>query len=129
MIHRPVTPAMHGIIDHIFSGVLLVAPSALNLNDKAAKTYGTLGAGFLAVNAVTKTPAGIKPVLSFKQHQKADIGFLAGMALLTAISFIRRDKKALVFHLGFLATAAAHYILTDYDAELRDVALYETQSL
>lgn len=129
MIPKPVTPAMHGIIDHVFSGVLLAAPTALNLNDSAAKTYGTLGAGFLAVNAITDTPAGIKPVLSIKQHQKADAGFLAGMALLTAVSFIRKDRKALIFHLGFFATAVAHYLLTDYNAEVHANTLYESQSL
>jgi hypothetical protein len=129
MIPKPVTPAMHGIIDHVFSGVLLAGPTALNLNDNAAKTFGTLGAGFLAVNAVTNTPAGIKPVLSFKQHQKADIVFLSGMALLTAVNFIRKDRKALIFHMGFLAAAVAHYLLTDYDAVLRENSLYESQSL
>lgn len=129
MISKPVTPTMHGIIDHVFSGILLAAPSVIDLNDNATKTYGTLGAGFLVVNALTDTPVGIQPVLSFKQHQKADAAFLAGLALLTFAGFIRKSKKALPFHLGFLATAAAHYLLTDYNAEVRDNNAYELQSL
>jgi hypothetical protein len=113
---KPVTPALHGIIDYIFSGIQLVGPTVLGLNDKAAKTYGTLGAGFLLGNAFTDTPVGLKPVLSFKDHQKTDAAFLVGLAGLTFIQFIRRDKRALAFHLGFLATAVTHYLLTDYDA-------------
>lgn len=116
MIPKPVTPTMHGIIDYVFSGVLLYGPYAVGLNDAATKTYNAFGASFLVGNAFTDTPVGIKPVLSFKHHQKTDLAFLAGLSLLTAASFIRKNKKALPFHLGFLATAITHYILTEYNA-------------
>jgi hypothetical protein len=119
MNNKPVTPAMHGIIDYVFSGIQLAAPPLLGLNKTAAGTYMALGAGFLAVNALTDTPVAIKPVLSFETHQKADTGFLAGLALLTAPRFIRNDKRALVFHFSFLAVAVTHYILTDYKAGSR----------
>jgi len=119
---KPVKPKVHGIVDYVFSAVQVAVPALLRLNSKAAKTYGALGTGFLAVNALTKTPVGLKQVLSFKEHQKADLGFLAGLSLLSLTSFIRKDKKALGFHLGFLAIAIAHYILTDYNANrLRSV--------
>lgn len=116
---KPVTPTAHGVIDYVFSGVQLAAPTLLGLNSTAARTYGALGAGFTLVNALTDTPAGIKKKIPFTGHQKADIGFLAGMSLLTLTSFIRKDKKALGFHLAFLALAAANYILTDYKAGSR----------
>lgn len=119
---KPVKPKLHGIIDYIFSGIQVVAPIILGLNNKAAKTYGALGTGFLAVNALTDTPAGLKHLLSFKGHQKTDLGFLSGLSLLSFMNYIRRDKKALAFHLGFLMAAIAHYILTDYNAnKLRKV--------
>lgn len=87
----------------------------LKLNSTAVKTFVALGAGFTIVNAITDTPVGIKKTIPFKGHQKADLGFLAGMSLLSFAHFIRKDKKALFFHLGFLAIAVAHYALTDYD--------------
>ncbi len=129
MTPKPVTPKAHGIIDYVFSGVLLYGPYVASLGDAATKTYNALGASFLVGNAFTDTPVGIKPVLSFKHHQKTDLAFIAGLTLLTAASFIRKDKKALSFHLGFLAAAAAHYLLTDYDVEIRKNQLYEIQSL
>lgn len=115
-MNKPVTPAAHGVIDYIFSGIQLAVPVLIGMNNKAAKTYGVLGAGFTAINALTDTPAGIKRSISFKGHQKADIGFLAGISLLTFSNFIRKDKKAFAFHLGFLTVAVAHYLLTDYKA-------------
>lgn len=117
MNSKLVSPALHGIIDYKFSGILLLVPPLLHLNAKAIKTYAALGSGFLIVNALTNTPVGIKRVLSFKEHQQADTVFLAGFAVLTACRFIRKNKRSLYFHLGFLAVAITHYILTDYNAK------------
>lgn len=114
---KPVSPTLHGIIDYVFSGILLYGPYVAGLNDSATKTYNAIGASFLVGNAFTDTPVGIRRVLSFKAHQKSDLAFLAGLSLFTVASFIRKDRKALPFHLGFLATAVAHYILTDYNAK------------
>jgi hypothetical protein len=111
---KPVQPKTHGIIDYVFSGVQMAAPTALHLNSKTTKTYQALGAGFLAINALTDTAVGLNRLLSFKQHQKLDLGFLTGLSLLGFSKFIRKDKKALAFHLGFLTLAVAHYVLTDY---------------
>lgn len=113
---KPVKPIHHGIIDYIFSTIQMSAPAVLGLNKKVVKTYATLGAGFLAVNAFTDTPVGLAKKLSFKTHQKLDASFLATLAGLSFTKSIRKDKRALAFHLAFLATAAAHYMLTDYDA-------------
>lgn len=114
---KPVAPALHGIIDYVFSGILLAAPSGIGLNEKVTKTYQALGTSFLGINALTDTPVGIKRVISFKGHQMADAAFLAGLSLLTLVPFIRKDKQALGFHLSFLGTALTHYVLTDYEAD------------
>lgn len=115
-MNKPVNPRLHGIIDYVFSGVLLAAPSLLKLNSSATKTYASIGASFLVGNALTDTPVGMKPVLSFKDHQKTDATFLAGLAALTATKMVRKEKRALLFHLSFFAIAVSHYILTDYNS-------------
>ncbi|WP_129714864.1 hypothetical protein [Pedobacter sp. SYP-B3415] len=106
----------HGIVDYVFSGIQLLAPIALGLPKQATQTYLGLGSGFLGVNACSDTPVGLAKKIDFRNHQKADIGFLAGLALLTATPMIRNNKKTLAFHLGFLAMAAANYLLTDYSS-------------
>lgn len=116
MNYKPVTPALHGIIDYIFSGILLAAPPAIGLNDAAIKTYGAIGASFLVGNAFTDTPVGVQPVLTFKHHQISDALFLTGLSVLSFTKFISKNKKSRAFHFGFLALAVAHYALTDYNA-------------
>jgi hypothetical protein len=117
MSNKPVSAKAHGIIDYVFSGIQLFVPQLLGLNTSLAKTYSAAGAGFFVVNAITDTPASLKPGLSFKQHQNADTAFLIGYAALTLMPFVRKQKSALIFHLGLLLLGAVHYALTDYDAK------------
>ena len=114
-MQKPLSPTTHGVLDYVFSGVQMAAPALLKLNTNAARTYQVLGAGYTLVNALTDTRAGVKHLIPFKTHQRVDLGFLAGMSLLSAVSYIRKDNKALRFHLGFLAIAITHYLLTDYN--------------
>jgi hypothetical protein len=114
---KPVNPHTHGIIDYIFSAIQLAGPTLLKLNDNTKKTYSMLGSGFLATNMLSDTPVGVERIIPFKVHQKIDAAFLGTLSLLTFSRKIKNDKVALAFHLGLLATAVAHYVLTDYDEE------------
>ena len=113
---KPITPFLHGVIDYVFSAVQLIGPFSLGLNANTIKTYQLLGGSFLATNALTDTPVGIQPALSFQSHQKVDAAFLTGAAALTLVDYIRKDKSALTFHLAFLSLTLANYLLTDYKA-------------
>ena len=115
-MNTPIKPAIHGIIDYAFAAINLVVPRVLGLNKAAVKTYTQLGAGFLGAAAVTDTDVAIKPMISMQTHKTIDTAVLAGQTLLTFTPMIRKDKKALMFHLGFMALAVAHYILTDYES-------------
>jgi hypothetical protein len=112
---KPINAKWHGIIDYAFAAIQLLLPKALKLNKKVVKAYELQGTGFLTVNALTDTPVGIKPVLSLKTHQKIDAAALSSLALLTASKMIRKDKKALTFHLIYFAVATTNFLLTNYD--------------
>lgn len=114
---KPVSPTAHGIMDYVISGVEMAAAPLLGLNTKATRTYQALGAGYTLINALTKTPVGVKKMIPLKTHQKGDLGLIAGVALLTFVPFIRKDKKALFFNLGLVALVALQYALTDYNDE------------
>ncbi|GAB3255794.1 FAD-dependent oxidoreductase [Larkinella harenae] len=114
MDSKPITPKLHGILDYVFAGLQLTAPALLGLNPQTVRTYQALGTSFTVVNALTDTPVALKRVIPFEDHQKIDAAFLAGLSLLTFAKFIRNDKASLGFHLGFLGTAVANYLLTDY---------------
>lgn len=116
-MEKPISPSQHALIDYAYTGMQLMGPAAFGINDEAARTYQALSTGFLATNALTDTPYGLKGMIPFKNHQKADMGFLAGLSLLTFSKTIRKDKRTLAFHLGMLSMAAINYFLTDYNKD------------
>jgi hypothetical protein len=113
---KPIKAKWHGIIDYAFAAIQLFLPAMRKLNKKVVRTYQKQSAGFLAVNAITDTPVGIKPIISLKTHQKIDAVALSNLALLTASKMIRKDRKALAFHLIYFAVATTNFLLTDYNA-------------
>lgn len=115
MQNKPIDARAHGILDYVFAGIQLIVPSVIGLSPTAIKAYEAIGLGFLAANALTDTPVGLKPVFSLQDHRKIDEVSLMGQSLLTFSPFIRNDKAVLSFHLGFLGAAIANYLLTDYD--------------
>lgn len=116
MENKPLKPIHHGIIDYGFAAVQLVVPTLLGLNKKTRKLHQLFGLKLLGMNALTDTPAGIKPVISLKTHQKADLAVLGSMTALTAMSHISNKRRSLIFHLAFVGLSAAHYLLTDYNS-------------
>lgn len=114
MEKKPLSPVQHGIIDYGFAAVQLAGPTLLGLNKKTQKLHQLFGLKLLGMNALTDTPAGIKPVISLKTHQKADLAVLGSMTALTAMKHIRNNRKSLIFHLAIVGLSAANYLLTDY---------------
>ncbi|UJH92334.1 hypothetical protein LZ575_07340 [Antarcticibacterium sp. 1MA-6-2] len=114
MHQKPLKPVDHGIIDYGFAAIQLGAPVLLGLNKKTTKLHQLFGLKLLGMNALTDTPAGIKPVISFKTHQKADLAVLGSLTALTAMKHIRNKRRSLIFHLALIGLSAANYLLTDY---------------
>ena len=116
-MNKPISPKLHGILDYAVVGMLAVLPASLGLKKGAVGSYAAVATNYLAVNSLTDTPVGIKKVLTFKAHQKADIATLGMLAIMTMAPAIRKDKKALYFHVGFMAMVATQYLLTDFEAK------------
>ena len=114
---KPIDAKLHGILDYGFAAMNLVGPALLNLPKQTKNIYAGLAGTLASVNAVTDTPVGLKPMLSLKNHQKADLSFLGTLALLTFAKPIRENKPSLYFHLGVFAMAVTQYVLTDFNRE------------
>ncbi len=117
MSTKPFSPKQHGLNDYGFVALQLLVPPLLGFNKKAVKLYRFLGFNLLTYNALTDTPVGIRPVISYQTHKKIDIANVAGLAAATLLPVIRKEKKVLAFHLGFVALAAVNILLTDWDAD------------
>ena len=115
MKSKPISPAMHGILDYVVGSVLIAAPRLLKQEDEAVKNYQKVGKGILAVNALTDAPSGIRKTIPLKAHQANDAMVLAGLATSVFSQRIREDKKILGFHVAILAILATQYLLTDYN--------------
>lgn len=114
MKNKPITPAVHCAMDYALSATLMSVPAMIGVNDKAKNVYRLLGGKMLTLNSLTDAPGSVKKLIPMKTHKKADAMLLAASVAITFLPAIRNDKKALSFHAGFLAMAAAHYLLTDY---------------
>lgn len=113
---RPIKAKQHGMIDYAFGALLMTAPLVLGINRHAKKSYREMAVSFLGLNAVTDTPVGLVPIISLQDHKKFDTSFLSAMSMMTFSKPVRKDKKALRLHLGFLSLAFLNYIMTDYNA-------------
>jgi hypothetical protein len=116
MRNKPFTAAIHCSIDYAFVAIQLFVPSLLGVNRTAVRRSRILGSSVLALNSLTKSPVALKSEIPFKTHGRIDCWTLGGLALLTLAKDIRKDKKALAFHLGFLAMATANVFLTDWNS-------------
>ena len=114
---KPISPKMHGIIDYAFAAILVLVPPVLNLNRKARKLYKLLGANVMVYSALTDYPAGIIPVISYQQHEKIDYANIGEFAVETLYNGIRKDKRALAFHIGITTLAVITVMLTNWDAD------------
>ncbi|RZJ31987.1 MAG: hypothetical protein EOO48_00350 [Flavobacterium sp.] len=111
-----ISPKMHGMMDYALGTALMTLPAMVGVNEKASGNYRKLAAGMSTLNVLTDTPAGLRKVIPFKTHKKADAGLLGMLALATMSKTIRKDPKALAFHLALLGVAGLNYALTDYNA-------------
>jgi hypothetical protein len=117
MVKKMLSPKLHGIADWGFVAGLFLIPKLLKVNSKARKFYNVLGSNILAVNGFTDHGVSIKPLISVKTHETLDVIDVALLYGLFGAKMIRKDKKALGFHLGLTALATANVLLTDYDAK------------
>jgi len=116
MNSKPISAKQHAIIDYAFGALLLTVPLILGVNRQAKKNYREIAVSFLGMNAITDTPVCLAPLISLQDHKKFDTSFLSAMSMMAFSKPVRKDKKALRFHLGFISLAFLNYMLTDYDA-------------
>lgn len=107
----------HGLNDHIFSLAALLVPCALKLPPKSIMRYSILAINLLAYNLISDHRYAAKRIIEPKTHKKIDIinvGVLMSMAFLPAV---RKNKKELLFHLGYTMLAALHVPLSKWSKE------------
>lgn len=115
MEHKPIPPKTHGLIDYALVGSLLTLPTLLGFNKTVKKIYTAEALTLLVYIALTDQPAAVKPLIPFPVHGKIDPFNVGQFALQSFLKSFRKDKKALLFNIGFTAFAGVTVLLTDWN--------------
>ncbi|MFC8192659.1 hypothetical protein ACFUMH_13465 [Cellulomonas sp. NPDC057328] len=114
---KPISPTVHAALDYGVAGTLLTVPHVLGMSTRAKVFFGAFGTVATVVNALTRTPLALKPVLSLKAHRTADLlsdPLYVALPLLTGIA---KEPRARTLWLATTALLAGSVALTDWDAE------------
>ena len=111
---KPISPEVHGISDYVLVASLLTIPALLGFKKKAKALYTAEGLILLGYVALSDHPAAVKPLIPFTTHGKIDPFNIAQFALQSFWEPIRKDKKALLFNIGFTIVAGSIVALTDW---------------
>ena len=112
---KPISPKLHALIDYALVGSLFMLPSVLGFNRTVKNIYTAEALVLLSYIALTDQPVAIKPLIPFPTHGKIDPFNVAQFALQSGLKAFRRDKKALLFNVGFTALAGITVLLTDWN--------------
>jgi hypothetical protein len=112
---QPIKTTAHGAIDYGFAAINLTAPSLLGLSGPAAaipRSFALMQGG---VNAVTRQPLALRPLISLRTHgwiEAATIPSLGALAVATGALGTTRGKA----YFGAMGAALAIvYALTDWN--------------
>ena len=119
MKSKPISPAVHGLIDYALASSLLTIPSVLGFNKKVKTIYAAEALALLVYVALSDHPAAVKPVIPFTMHGKIDPFNVGQFALQTFSKPFRKDKKAMLFNIGFTAIAGITVLLTDWHGKTK----------
>ncbi|GAA4327346.1 hypothetical protein GCM10023149_30700 [Mucilaginibacter gynuensis] len=117
IIHKPISPKAHAMIDYVLVGALLVVPSLLKFHKKARRLYIAEAAVLLPYVALTKQPLSLKGIIPMETHGRIDPFNIAQFALQTFYKRVRRNRSSLIFNIAFTALAGITVLLTNYDAK------------
>lgn len=116
-MNRPISPALHGVLDYATVVTTAAAPQLFGFPDTASRLCYTLAGGYLGLSALTDYPLSVKRVVPFKAHGAAEaVSGLALPALPWALGFARH-RAARNFFLGLTAVTFVVAALTDWDEE------------
>lgn len=110
---KPITPRLHGAVDHAACALMLAAPRLLRLDPGARRISYALAGSYLGVSALTDYPLAVRRVIPFPVHGKIELSTLPALLLAAAVQGGSRERA---YFLGLAGTVAAVYTLTDWDA-------------
>jgi hypothetical protein len=112
------SPKIHGVIDYLSVGGLVLAPSVLGLTGPGATLAYALAGIHLTMTVLTAFPLGLIKLVPLRLHGIVEI--VVGISLLVApwalATTLDLGGNGRLFYSAFGAVLIAVWFLTDYDA-------------
>ena len=114
---RPISPAMHGLIDYGFGLVNTVAPTLLDLPPSTRALPHVVAAMQGTLNAFTDQRYAVKRVIPFQTHHLAETIGVPALLAATIVTGAWKTPRARMFFGGLFAALGTVYALTDWGAK------------
>jgi hypothetical protein len=121
---KPIDPTTHAALDYGLSAMQILGPDLLGLSARARVVSAALGASYGVTTAVTDTPLGIAPTISFRLHGALEVPFIAAMLGLPWITGACKGPTAKLFFLGCAGMALANFVMTDFESQQESADSY-----
>lgn len=116
-MNKPISPALHGVLDYATVATVLAAPRILGFPESATRACDVLAGSYLGLSALTDYPLAVKRVIPFKAHGAAEVASGMVMPTLPWMLGFAEHRPARNFFLGLTAVTAVVAALTDWDRD------------
>lgn len=116
MDSKPISPAMHGLIDYGFRIVNTAGPALLGLSGPARTIPMLAALAQGTLNAYTDQPYALERAVPFSTHGRLESFGVPALAVATVASGALKRPKARLFFFGLFAALGTVYFMTDWDA-------------
>ena len=116
-MRRPISPALHSMLDYSSAAAAAVAPRLLDMPPAAARACAAFVAGYTPMAALTDTPAAIGRTVPLHTHRAVDRALPFVLPALPWLLGFARHRGARNFFLGLAAVTVVVTLLTDWDAD------------
>ena len=116
-MRRPISPALHSILDYSTAAATAIAPRLLDMPPAAARACNAFVAGYAPMAALTDTPATLRRSIPLETHHTVDRALPFVLPALPWLLGFAGHRRARNFFLGLAAITVVVTLLTDWDAD------------
>ncbi len=116
MAKRPISPALHGLIDHGFGVLNTAGPAALGLTGSARAAPAVAAVAQGTLNALTAQPYAAARIVPFHLHGRLESVGVPALLVATIATGAWKQPRAPLFFGGLFLALGAVYALTDWNA-------------
>ncbi|CAM3645155.1 SPW repeat-containing protein [Deinococcus saxicola] len=120
---KPITSAMHGILDYAAAAFLVLAPSLFNLDGTAALTFYLLAAIEFVLALLTAFPSGVLKVIPVRVHGGIDLVTAFVIAALPWLLGISQQSTARNLLLAVALLVLVIWFMTQWHDDARRVSI------